>query len=560
MKKFITLFIALLVSASAFAQASTKWFYAFAPNGQGTKIYNVVNSASASAGQITWNDSWTNGYWYSLDGEGNKVWSTSVVDTALAEIVYGASEDYLGNRPVLTMNLGADKTLTFASFELGGSTGTTDDGARAYFGSTPNVGNVIITGDLKKSSAKSSFIYNAKSIYVGGSILSPGGNLAFEQNAVGKLEVAKDIKGAGSIFTNIYGNGSFANPSVLVHGVINGMTLYSKPLNDNSSVSNYIQVGGLTNGASIRREAPATFSATGNGTTYVTFTNTANYSTAGTISEQNGSKWKANSSGILTYIMNGTASQSFETNSAFMHGGIKVLSGAIYMNFNQNTGIYTYKDSDTNTVTFFTSKGGTTRTQFSHGNLEMGVAVNGLTSAGSEAIFGSIDSSTSYGAFRFTNIVYKSGTIKLRLTSATQVDSLDLTSYAMYNSALTGEAQWVDVAGGTITKTDDALSPVTFNFGNTLLWLIDDGSGDFDINGGLGAKIISWDSSKKTSLTEKDFAANKYSSAGDDFDAKFTITDDGLYVKYIAAVPEPATLAAILAVLAISFAAYRRRK
>ena len=260
------------------------------------------------------------------------------------------------------------------------------------------------------------------------------------------------------------------------------------------------------NNASIKREAPAS----GGSNDYVSYfvlTNTQDYSTGAAASEMHSNVWTP-TSGKLAIIMNGTASQSFTSNQMQFQGGLQIMSGTLRINFNQNGDYYNYKRDAAKLidVTFVTQDGGSTRTTFSHGNLQM---LGGT--------FASTEDSSSYGAFRLTNIIYTSGTVSLRLESATQMDSLDLTSYYNRVADTTSGAEVVDyelVEGGAISFAEGA-GKFSFNFEGDLGWLIDSEDGTFDVNGGLGAKIVAWDSGKGTGLSGDNFAANIFESAGD---------------------------------------------
>ena len=144
--------------------------------------------------------------------------------------------------------------------------------------------------------------------------------------------------------------------------------------------------------------------------------------------------------------------------------------------------------------------------------------------------FGS--SNTAGGSFLFTDLVYSGGTIELALDSAEAFDSLRLS--------------------GTVQLVDGFDGKVSFDFGDNLAWLIDS-----EENGGKGVKVIAWAAG---TVGADSFAANSY--AGEDgleYVADFTSEADGLYVKYVA-VPEPSTVAALMGVLALAFAAHRRRR
>ena len=245
--------------------------------------------------------------------------------------------------------------------------------------------------------------------------------------------------------------------------------------------------------------------------------------------------------------MDGTASQAFTGNNLKFQGGVIVKSGAIKFNFAQLTSNYehnyTYTNADNRTrVTYFNSNlDGAQQTTFSHGDLEM-----------SGGVFGA-DESNGYGAFRFTNIKYSGGTIKLRLDGADSFDSIDLTGYyakieVLESGAATSET-WEAVEGGSVERLDGA-GKITFDFGDNLAWIVD-AEGD-------GVKVIAWDEGNQGSLTADDFSANLFTDGlGEKYAAVFAVNDDGLYVKY-ALVPEPATCAALAGLLAL-FAAYRRR-
>ena len=549
LKKIFSIVCACLLSGSfAFAQeeANQTWYYAFSQHGdsEAAQSYGIYRSDTATGSNITWNDSWANGYWYTLNSEGEKVWSSSVPeDLSKVDLVLGDNAYHTAENDLFTyLQLSAGETFTVGSVTLGGYS-SADKGSRLFGNSTANRGIIRILGDLTKSTIRSSFVNNAELVYVGGDIVTPGGNMAM---TIGSLEVVGNIRSSngGKLYMVAYGtSSSFSNPSIKIGGVVDSMMFYSKP---SGSADNYIQVGGVTGSGSLLREAPSNYTSQ-NGTSYYILTNSADYSASGAISERNGQKWTSEA-GRVNYVMNGSASQSFTTHTAVFQGGVKVVSGALYINFNQYAHYteYSYKNSDTNTVTAFTVNGGTTRAQFSHGDLEMGAVVDGLQSAGANAVFGSTDASDSYGSFRFTNIIYNSGTIKLRLDSADKMDTLDLTSYALYNSE---DSSWVDVAGGTVSLGSSAAegAKVTFDFGTNLDWLTQyDDSSD-------GVKIISWDVANKSGLSAEDFAANSYGA----YNAQFAVNDDGLYVKYV--VPEPADFAILLGFACVLFAALRRK-
>lgn len=415
--------------------------------------------------------------------------------------------------------------------------------------------NINITRDLIRAEPSyMAFIDNVNILSVGRDIIINGSNFAI---AGKQMFVNGDIKGKGSLYSTLNGSskvrgaaGTFeeglASPDVIINGVLSGVSFQSKA----DTVNSFAKLGGVTDGGSVKREAQANAGQTGDTISYFILTNTKDYTTGGDSDERNGGVW-TQKSGKLALVMNGTASQSFTGYSMKFQGGVKVISGTLNINFNQSAAGYGYNRDLAGkiNVKFATTADGTKATAFSHGKLEM---LGGN--------FGSTTDEIHYGSFRFTDIVYTAGKINLRLNSEAKMDSLDLTSY--YNivtDSTSGSAVVTSekVDGGTISNVGGA--KVTFNFTGDLKWLIDDGFGEFDVNGGKGAKIIAWDIDKKTTLLASDFIANGFTS-GEDYNAFFTVGDDGLYVKYVQAVPEASTIAAIFGALALGFASYRRRK
>lgn len=274
----------------------------------------------------------------------------------------------------------------------------------------------------------------------------------------------------------------------------------------------------------------------------------------------------------IRVVMNGLdgAIQQFDCPSwsdcqMLTSGGMTIISGTLRVKFNQKVSSYSYKSWDNKKRIYYSTKGDGTgvNTTFSHGDLVM---------QGGE--FGSTTTDDAFGSFRFTNLKYSGGKITLRMKGANQMDSIDLTSYYQATAEIitqrvpgnpnatppvadvpevVGESTYVKVDGGTVIREAGA-GKVTFNFTASLNWLI-----DYQADGKLGVKIISWDAIP-TSLTGADFAANSFSASEKDYQAQFNLYDDGLYVRYVEAVPEPATLAAVFGAFALAFAAYRRKK
>ena len=202
---------------------------------------------------------------------------------------------------------------------------------------------------------------------------------------------------------------------------------------------------------------------------------------------------------VVRLFMNssdGEFTQTFSGGILQITGGVTVMSGTLLMNFKETSGV-------------------------NHGDLEM-----------QGGRFGS--SNTAGGTFLFTNLVYSGGTIELALDSAGAFDALNLS----------GTVKLADGVSGV---------KVEFDFGDNLAWLVDSAEND-----GKGVKVISW--AEQSSIGDDGFTANRYTGEdGLEYLADFTAAGDGLYVKYVA-VPEPSTVAALAGLLALGFAAYRRRR
>lgn len=78
--------------------------------------------------------------------------------------------------------------------------------------------------------------------------------------------------------------------------------------------------------------------------------------------------------------------------------------------------------------------------------------------------------------------------------------------------------------------------------------------GEADLTDGNYYRIVEWN--VKADYNGDRFAANKIG----DFNAEFDVRDDGLYVRYVNAVPEPATYAALFGLFAMALVAYRKRR
>ena len=168
LKKIFPIIYGCLFSAafaSAQEEANQTWYYAFSSHGdpEATQYYNIFRSDTASGGSITWNDSWTNGYWYTLNSDGEKVWSSSVPeDFSKIDLVLGDNSYHTSENDLFTyLQLEAGETFTVGSVTLGGYS-SADKGSRLVGYSSGNRGNIRILGDLKKSTIRSSFVNNGR--------------------------------------------------------------------------------------------------------------------------------------------------------------------------------------------------------------------------------------------------------------------------------------------------------------------------------------------------------------------------------------------------------------
>ena len=527
MKEFVSMgrisifFAAFAFAASAFA---TEWVYDF------SKGRNVRWSAALGTSE-------TPGYWYDSANPSDYIkGSYSESDSFLLGDETGAG--------IVTIVLDSD--VTIGSLTLTGK----DWLNSATITSNSYGGSLTILGDLVRAeNAQMAFVDGLNVLTVGGDVVVGRNNIRFKDKKVvvkGDI-VGSSLAGASSLYlqpgittaSKPFEEG-VANPDMIVEGVLrsdsNGVSAYSMA----DSRNTYIQLGGASGNAGIMREAPGDISTVADTVSYFIFTNSQDYSSVGAMQEKN-TYWLSQH-GKMALVMNGTASQEFTGNSLCFQGGVTVLSGSLKLAFNQNAENYVHQRNkeSTITVTYVTEQGGSTRTTYSHGDLEI---------SGGE--FASA-SGSGYGSFRFTNIKYSGGKITLRMDGADAMDSIDLTTYYGKVSDSTGDetvVTWETFAGGTITREDGA-GKITFNLTGDLSWLV-----DYEADGKSGARIIAWDSAPGE-LTADDFVANNY---GEEYLAKFELYDDGLYVYYTA-VPEPAEFAAAFGAIAFGVAALRRRR
>lgn len=194
--------------------------------------------------------------------------------------------------------------------------------------------------------------------------------------------------------------------------------------------------------------------------------------------------------------------QRFTGNNLSFSGGVIVRNGTLDLR-THGLGAWVTKDSS-----------------LSHGKLTMSGGTLKIT-VGGDGI----------NQFGFDSVEYDGGTIDLTISGET---GSGLKLYSVND-------------GGT---SFDFGSEVT---GYTLVDFYLTGEG-IDLTDGREYRIVEW--TAKSSLSADKFQANTIG----DFEAVFDVRDDGLYVKYVNAVPEPATVAAVFGLAALGFALYRRRR
>lgn len=508
-------------------------------------------------------DAETDGYWMDSDG----VHVRGQLPTA-EDSIYITGNDIPFKAEMLVVN----EPLTLANIFLGGAEGKAD--YVAYVKASSFGTKLNITGNVERMlGASAGYLYGYELEVQGDVVINGGGHLSLARgsgNPMHSILIHGDLKGVsssgGAQSGNLYltANGliksraeadrTFENglnaPDTVVEGVVKDVRLFSMA----DSYDSYIKVGGLSGSSSAQREGNTGYAS---GTsTYIIFANTTDQSASGDVTDKGGNNLWRPDFGKTVYVMNGSAAQVLTSRALGFHGDVKVISGTLRVNFNQNVyagqyeynSAYTDSNNRTRVQAWTGSDGAGERTTWSHGDLEM-----------SGGAFGSTEGSD-FGSFRFTNIVYKDGEISLKMNSAEQFDSIDLTSYYLKSEVFAdgnvSSTSYEKVDGGSISLASDAAAgtKVKFNFEGDLSWLVDSAEND-----GKGVKIVSWDAGNKTVLVSEDFAANIYAGLDESYMAEFAVGDDGLYVKYVV-VPEPSTVAALAGLLALGLAAYRKRR
>lgn len=512
----------------------------------------------------------TNGYWYYLNGE-DKVYMNGWQTAYESDSFSIGSKDTSVMTSNVTLNLDTDVTVnnfTMASsaatsmVKINGTSSTVKFTVNGDFTNATTAGiapkveklDVHIKGNFNVGAFWLGMI-NCYQVKIDGNLISVNTQPEFSANGTAKLRYGTPA--------DTFENG-LASPDVIVKGV-------SKDANSIGIVNPsgytgdlYCQFGGLTGVGTVWQRGLS------KGRTLnliLKLDAGVVCSTAGVVREEIDIYISPVERARTRIIMDSAADAVQTINFSYSQegnrfsGGLVLMGGTFKTRFDQPAAKYAltanYKNVDRGdtaavkyNVTFSTGTDASAQqTTFSHGDLTM---QNGTFASPAEK-------DKYFGSFRFTNIVYSGGTIKLRLQDETHIDSIDLTSYFMKEVDSTNAERvfYTKQEGGSVKFAEGVKgTKVVFDFGTSseLMWLIDP-----ELNDGKGAKIISWDAANKTALSSKDFYAEGF-RRGDDYEAIFTITDDGLYVKYSVAVPEAATVGMLFGAMALLYSTFRRRK
>ena len=228
----------------------------------------------------------------------------------------------------------------------------------------------------------------------------------------------------------------------------------------------------------------------------------SNYSTSSWIYDKSGVTIPDGSYNTKMMIqMAGVGTQKLAGDRLCITGGIDILSGTLQVNMSNATEGMRYSRGD------ITLRGG-----------KFGSLLGGEKNKGQSNML-------------FSDFIYTDGTWLL-YTVANNIDKLTLEGSLLKGESFAPDGKMkIDISG-------DAA------------WLIDN-----------FAQILVWDNTTKlTDFDAGEISANTIEVDGKIYSAVFDIRDDGLWVSYTSAVPEPAAIATLLGILALGFVAVRRRK
>lgn len=199
-------------------------------------------------------------------------------------------------------------------------------------------------------------------------------------------------------------------------------------------------------------------------------------------------------------VMAGAGSQKFTGEKFCISGGVSVYSGTLQVNMSNSVEALTY----------------------SRGDLKMYGGKFGSLLAS--------EKNPGQANMMFSDLVYYDGTI-LTYVKDGSADKLTLS--------------------GTLKKDIDFLDGAKMNF---------EISGDLESIIDTFVQLLAWDNENKIAdFTSDEFSANSFMVGDKTYNPLFEIRDDGLWVSYIQAVPEPAMFAALFGFVALLFASRRKK-
>lgn len=408
----------------------------------------------------------------------------------------------------------------------------------------------LISSNGSKVTTAGDFILDSFEYYYGAGNLKIGGNLKMNYSAMGSpdtrrgivdslwVEGVTTIAGGGNNRPSLYvagvANHSIDNPDAVFKGGITATAIQNtveKFIYDGSPLTyglggdgvynmnkhSYTWVNGASGTAAFLVKANTSGEA---GWTLVFTNNTGDATSKSGFYHENGN------AGIDIVMRSATFNdnkeitgytnfnQYFKGSEMSFIGGVKMISGGLFLNYNAAKG------ADIN-----------------HGALSLQKA------SGAQATTFGNSSDTVGGTFVFSNLVVSDGggSIRVRMETNSTMDGVVCDTLSFINGATGSGVVLIDMKNSNGNTPDEMI--------------------DFMIDNNLSVKVISWSVVAEDGIiftTTDEYKT--YNFNGKDYVFNATNKADGLYINYIAAVPEASTFAAIFGVFALGFAAWRRKK
>lgn len=377
---------------------------------------------------------------------------------------------------------------------------------------------------------------------VSGSLSITGSAIGTADSRMGSVKsinVSGDVNiySAGTNFAKFYtvgdGTTSEENPDVFIGGVVFGGTpragfdtqTFQFGSNNEQKIdaNSYMWANGFTGSAGLAIRSTTT--STGSLTVVMTNGNAGSTSTGslgvvyGYDTTLAGAKLSLvmksstydNDLKLLSYA---DFSQSFQGDTMIFKGGVKMVSGSLFLNYKASVGA----DINHGTLSFVKAAGANVAS-FGNSNISVG------------------------GTFVFNDIVVGEGGGEIRV----RMDKDDLNN--LVYDALSLVNGITGVGNIEITLTDAAGGDPDGFYSDLIRTSAQD-----------GLKVISWSNIAANTVTFSTKSGNEVVNIeGVDYAFSTFNGADGLYVAYVA-VPEPATLAVLFGALVLGLAAWRRRK